>query len=94
MAVAALREHREHQADDRAAAGSAWQEHGLVFTTKLGRPLDAGNVRRMFKDVCKQADIRDNWTPRELRTSFVSLMSHSGVSTERSPVSSVIARPA
>ncbi len=82
MAVAALREHREHQADDRAAAGSARQEHGLVFTTKLGTPLDAGNVRRMFKDVCRQAGIGDNWTPRELRTSFVSLMSRSGVSTE------------
>jgi integrase len=82
MAVAALREHREHQADDRVAAGSAWQEHGLVFTTKLGTPLDAGNVRRMFKDVCRQAGIGVNWTPRELRTSFVSLMSHSGVSTE------------
>ena len=24
----------------------------------------------------------DSWTPRELRTSFVSLMSHSGVSIE------------
>jgi integrase len=24
----------------------------------------------------------DGWTPRELRTSFVSLMSHNGVSTE------------
>jgi integrase len=82
MAVAALREHRVQQAEDRAAAGSAWQEHGLVFATKLGTPLDAGNVRRMFKDVCRHAGIGDNWTPRELRTSFVSLMSHSGVSTE------------
>jgi integrase len=82
MAVAALREHREHQANDRAAAGSAWQEHGLVFTTKLGTPLNADNVRRMFKDVCRHAGIGQNWTPRELRTSFVSLMSQSGVSTE------------
>jgi integrase len=82
MAVVALREHREHQADDRAAAGSAWQENGLVLTTKLGTLLDAGNVRRMFKDVCRHAGIGDDWTPRELRTSFVSLMSNSGVSTE------------
>jgi integrase len=35
-AVAALREHRKHQAEDRTTAGSAWHEHGLVFTTKLG----------------------------------------------------------
>jgi integrase len=36
----------------------------------------------MFKRVCKAAGIGDSWTPRELRTSFVSLMSHRGVSIE------------
>jgi integrase len=53
-----------------------------VFTTQLGNALDAGNVRKMFKRVCTAADIGDSWTPRELRTSFVSLMSHYGVSIE------------
>ena len=55
---------------------------GLVFATKLGTSLDAGNVRRMFKNVCKAAGIGTDWTPRELRTSFVSLMSQQGVSNE------------
>ena len=36
----------------------------------------------MFKRVCKAAGAADSWTPRELRTSFVSLMSHRGVSIE------------
>ena len=36
----------------------------------------------MFKRVCAEAGIGDDWTPRELRTTFVSLMSHHGVSTE------------
>jgi len=36
----------------------------------------------MFKRVCKVAGIGDCWTPRELRTSFVSLMSHQGVGIE------------
>jgi hypothetical protein len=36
----------------------------------------------MFKRVCIEAGIGDSWTPRELRTSFVSLMSHHSVSTE------------
>ena len=44
--------------------------------------LDAGNVRKMFKRVCAAAGVGDHWTPRELRTSFVCLMSHSGVSIE------------
>jgi integrase len=82
LAVDALREHRGRQEDERLLAGTLWQDHGLVFCTSVGTPLDAGNVRRMFKDVCKSAGIGDNWTPRELRTSFVSLMSHRGVSNE------------
>ena len=82
MAVTALRDHRECQLADCVAAGELWQERGLVFTTQIGTPLDAANVRRMFKNVCTTAGLGDNWTPRELRTSFVSLMSHRGVSTE------------
>jgi integrase len=36
----------------------------------------------MFKRVCKAAGIGDSWTPRERRTSFVSLLSHRGVGIE------------
>ena len=51
-----------------------------MFTTHLGIALDAGNVRKMFKRVCEAAG--DGWTPREPRTTFVSLLSHRGVSIE------------
>ena len=53
-----------------------------MFATHLGAPLDAANVRKMFKRVCRAAGVGDGWTSRELRTSFVSLMSHRGVSIE------------
>jgi integrase len=82
MAVEALRALRESQAHERVLAGERWQDSGLVFTSHLGTALDAGNVRKMFKRVCKATGIGDGWTPRELRTSFVSLMSHRGVSIE------------
>jgi integrase len=82
LAVEALRDHLIGQADERLLAGALWQDHGLVFCTSVGTPLGAGNVRRMFKDVCKLAGIGEDWTPRELRTSFVSLMSLRGVSSE------------
>ena len=36
----------------------------------------------MFERVCTEAGTGDGWTPRELRTSFVSLISHQGVSIE------------
>jgi integrase len=82
MAVEALRALLESQAHERLLAGGRWQDTGLVFTTHLGTAIDAGNVRKMFKRICKAAGIGDGWTPRELRTSFVSLMSHHGVSIE------------
>jgi len=81
-AVQALRAWSGSQAGERLAAGERWQDTGLVFTNHLGAALDAGNVRKMFKRVCTEAGIGDIWTPRELRTSFVSLLSHQGVSIE------------
>ncbi len=82
MAVQALRGLLDSQADERLLAGERWEDTGLVFATHLGTALDAGNVRKMFKRVCTAAGVGDGWTPRELRTSFVSLMSRHGVSIE------------
>ena len=53
-----------------------------MFTNHLGAVLDAGNVRKMFKRVCTEAGTGDGWTPREPRTTFLSLMSHHRVSVE------------
>jgi integrase len=82
IAVQALMEWQLAQADERLAAEVRWQDTGLVFTTSTGTSLAAGHVRRMFKNVCKTAGIGENWTPRELRHSFVSLMSDRGMATE------------
>ena len=82
MAVDALRIHQKRQAEDRLTAGTGWNNQDLVFATKTGAPLDAANVRREFRAACKAAKIGMNWTPRELRHSFVSLMSSSGVPVE------------
>jgi len=74
MAVNALWAHRERQAEERDTSGMTWSDRDLVFSTRTGAPLDAANVRREFRAVCKAAKIGGNWTPRELRHSFVSLM--------------------
>ena len=81
-AVQALRAWTGSQAGERLAAGDGWQDTGLVFTSHHGAALDAGNVRKMFKRICTEAGAGDSWTPRELRTTFVSLMSHQGVAIE------------
>ncbi|MCU1432165.1 MAG: site-specific integrase [Actinotalea sp.] len=64
-----------------AAAGEAWAGTGLV--SELGTALDA-NVRRTFRDAFRAAEGIDaaEWTPRQLRHSFVSLLSDSGVALE------------
>jgi site-specific recombinase XerD len=55
----------------------------LVFCTKNGTPLSATNVRRDFRKVADNAGLAGaEWTPRELRHSFVSLLSDSGVPIE------------
>jgi integrase len=82
MAVDALRAWGDSQAEEQLAAGDGWQDTGLVFTSHHGAALDAGNVRKMFKRICTGAGIGDGWSPRELRTTFVSLMSHQGVAIE------------
>jgi integrase len=82
MAVDVLREHQERQAAARRRAGGLWQDHGLVFTTALGTQLDAADVRRSLRTICKKAGIGGEWTPRELRHTFVSLLSDNGMAIE------------
>ncbi len=82
--VAALRLEADRQARDRQFAGPAWQESGLVFTSLVGTAMDAANVRRYFRRALAGVDGVEpgEWTPRELRHSFVSLLSDAGVPIE------------
>lgn len=78
--VTALRALWDQQLATRAAAGDAWENNDLVFATRTGRKLSAGNVRREFRRVITKAGlVGTDWTPRELRHSFVSLLSDSGM---------------
>jgi integrase len=81
-AVATLREQRKRQAAAQLAAGELWQDHGLVFASSTGRPLDVANVGRGFRALCEKAGVGESWSPRELRHTFVSLMSESGMAVE------------
>jgi len=82
--VAALRLQLQTQSKERGQAGTAWQDTGLVFTTSVGTAMDAANVRRDFRSALKlvPAIDPDQWTPRELRHSFVSVLSDAGVPLE------------
>jgi integrase len=81
--VTALQTHHAQQEAARQLAGPGWQEHNLVFASAVGTALDTHNVRRVFRKVVKEAGlVPEEWTPREMRHSFVSLLSASGVALE------------
>jgi len=82
--IGALRDLSQRQDQEHAAAGSRWHDTGLVFTTRFGTLLSPENVRRDFRKAIKNADGVDarERTPRELRHSFVSLLSDSGIPVE------------
>ena len=77
----------EHRApgEDRLPSDDLWHETGLVFTTALGHAARRGNVRRSLRTMCRKSGRGEDWTPRELRHTFVSLLSDNGMALERSP---------
>ena len=82
IGIEALRGKKQRQARERAEAGNLWQERGLVFTTSVGTEYESHNLRRDFRRVTAAAGLGARWVPKELRTSFVSMMSYQGVPVE------------
>ncbi len=72
--LAALRQHRHRQLQERLVAGSRWNNSwDLVFTSTIGTPLDARNVVRHFKGALERADLPDmRW--HDLRHSCGSIL--------------------
>lgn len=58
LAVAALERQRLRQAEQRAQAGERWQEQELVFTNRVGKPVDPWGVdRRHFYPLLERAGL-------------------------------------
>jgi integrase len=82
--VDVLRDHHARQEQIRRVAGNKWQGNDLVFPSRVGTPADASHIRRSFRKVAEAAGLDSReWTPRELRHSFVSLLSDAGVPIEQ-----------
>jgi hypothetical protein len=43
--VSRFRQHRVQQAEAQMAAGPLWQDHGLIFASEVGTPMDPDNSR-------------------------------------------------
>ncbi|GAA4051192.1 tyrosine-type recombinase/integrase [Nonomuraea soli] len=82
-AVEALQTQKAQQEEEKKAAGGRWTDQGLVFASLVGTELDSHNVRRAFRLIIAKTDLDPTkWTPRELRHSFVSLLSDQGIPLE------------
>lgn len=78
VAIGLLSRHRTLQATERLKAGSRWHDNDLVFTTRLGTPLDGRNATRHLRKI-----LRDSGLPemrfQDLRHSAASLLHALGV---------------
>ena len=77
--LAALRAHRVKQKADQLAAGNAWQDSGLVFTTHLGGPLEPSNVNRAWYAIRPRARL-NGVRLHDLRHSCASFLLAAGAS--------------
>jgi integrase len=80
--VGALRALRADQAAARLRAGRAWADSGLVFCGEAGQPRQLRGVRAAFGRVTARAGI-GHWQPREMRHTFVSVLSDAGIDIEQ-----------
>jgi integrase len=55
--VKVLRERRRRQLEERLALGPAYRDHGLVFATPLGLPIDPSNLRRHWIRLVRSAGV-------------------------------------
>ncbi|MEV3925916.1 tyrosine-type recombinase/integrase [Actinomadura coerulea] len=82
LAVEALASARAFQAADKLAAGPDYQDHGLVFARPDGEQWTSDQVLRRFRVIVEAASLDRSWCVRELRHTFVSVLSDSGVATQ------------
>ncbi len=57
VVVTALRAHRTRQLEERLAAGGAWEDSGLVFTTPLGTAMDPRAATRDYQALLVLAEL-------------------------------------
>lgn len=78
IAQSMLNLRRQAQTADRQELGRAWQDNGLIFTTKTGRPVEPRNLVRSFHRICDAHNLRDIKV-HHLRHTTATLLKNLGV---------------
>jgi integrase len=61
--VGALRSHRKRQLEERICYSGLWEDHGLIFCQKDGRPVRRWNLEREFYKLLKHVGLQ-NYFPQ------------------------------
>ncbi len=77
--TAALREHRARQLRERLAAGQTWEDNGLVFCARRGKPLASVIPGRALRKIAAEAGVRPI-RMHDLRHTHATLLLRAGVS--------------
>ncbi|MDT3396165.1 tyrosine-type recombinase/integrase [Streptomyces sp. B1866] len=77
LVTKALTEHRERQKQERAEAGDTWTETGLVFTSRVGTPIEPDNLRRSWYPLRRRLGLKLRF--HDLRHTCVTLLLDLGV---------------
>ena len=82
-AVAALKDHRKRQLEERMRLAGLWQDQGLVFPNEAGSPLNPSNLRnRSFKRVKARSGVRQDLRFHDLRHTCATLLLSEGVNVK------------
>ena len=57
VCVEALRAHKKRQFAERAEAWPDWEDHGLVFPSRRGTPMEPDNLRRSWSAIRTEAGL-------------------------------------
>jgi integrase len=80
QAVAALKDHRKRQLEERMRLAAIWQDQGLVFSSETGSLLNPSNLRnRSFKRIKERSGVREDLRFHDLRHTCATLLLGEGV---------------
>ena len=83
VAVDALRRHKVAQTVERLKAGpTMWEDHGLVFASEVGTPIDPTNLRRTFARIAAKGGVDARFI-YALRHTAASLLVDGGAGLEQ-----------
>jgi integrase len=76
LAARHLREYRKRQNARHLPLGEAWCEHGLVFASTIGTPIEPRNINRRWDELRQRAGL--DWL--RLSRAIMEVLGHSGTS--------------